>query len=326
MALSFHRLTSSIGSRVQPVAERLGRYFVVALLLRTMRELSDDDGSHMAASVAYYTIFSLFPLMLGLIAILSLFLESQDVQSRLTDFTTDYLPGSEDLIDQNVDSVLRLRGAIGIVAILGLLWSGSAVFGSVTRAVNRAWDVHRDRPFFISKPRQLTMALAVGFLFLVSLSASAFVRTAERFADADVAGVGFLVDAGGQVLLQGTSFVLMLAVFLLIYKFLPNTKTYWRYIWPGALVAAVLFELTKNLFILYLDRIASFENVYGTLAPVIVLLMWTYVSSFILILGAELSSEYGRLRQGVARGVLIHPHPSSEAPPDSDEQGPSPSP
>ncbi len=319
MASSFHRLISSLQSRVRPVTERIGRYFVIALLLRTMHELSDDDGTHMAASVAYYALFSMFPLLLGLIALLSLFLESQDVQSRLTDFTTDYLPGSEDLIDQNVDAVLRLRGAIGVVAFLGLLWSGSAIFGSVTRAVNRAWDVHRDRPFFISKPRQLTMGLAVGLLFLVSLSASAFVRTAERFADSDVAGVGFLINAGGQVLLQGTSFVLMLAVFLLIYKFMPNTKTYWRYIWSGALVAAVLFELAKNLFILYLDRIANFENVYGTLAPVIVLLMWTYVSSFVLILGAELSSEYGRLRHGVARGVLIHPHPSTEGLPHSDE-------
>ena len=100
----------------------------------------------------------------------------------------------------------------------------------------------------------------------------------------------------------------MLAVFLLIYRFMPNTRTYWRYIWPGALVAAVLFELTKNVFIVYLDRVANFENVYGALAPVIVLLMWTYVSSIVLIFGAEISSEYGRLKQGVGRGVLIHPH------------------
>ena len=308
MASFFHRCTSSLRSRSGSVAERLGRYFVIALLLRAVRELSDDDGTHMAASVAYHALFSLFPLLLGLIAFMSLFLESQDVQDRLTDFTTSYLPGSESLVDRNIDTVLQLRGAVGAIAILGLLWSGSAVFGAVTRAVNRAWDVHRDRPFFISKPRQLTMALAVSLLFLVSLAASTIVRTAERFYDSDVAAVQALVHTGGQFALQGTSFVLMLAVFLLIYRFMPNTRTYWRYIWPGALVAAVLFELTKNVFIVYLDRVANFENVYGALAPVIVLLMWTYVSSIVLIFGAELSSEYGRLKQGVGRGVLIHPH------------------
>ena len=106
-------------------------------------------------------------------------------------------------------------------------------------------------------------------------------------------------------------FGLTLGTFLMIYKFMPNTKTYWRYIWPGAVVGALLFELAKNLFILYLNRFSSFENVYGTLAPVIVLLLWAYVSSLILIMGAELSSEYGRLLEGVNRGVLLHPRDHS---------------
>ena len=262
--------------------------------------------------VAYYAIFSVFPLLLGLIAILSFsgVLESETAQARFTDFTSDYLPGSEDLInsniDSNVDTVLRLRGVLGVVSILGLIWSGSAIFGALARAVNRAWDVHKDRPLLKSKPRQMAMALAVGVLFLLSLSAAAFVRLAGRFEDSDLLAVGFLVDFGGQVILQGTAYLLTLSTFLLIYKFMPNTRTYWRFIWPGAAFAAVLFELAKNLFIVYLNRIASFEGVYGSLTPVIVLMLWAYVSSLILILGAELSSEYGRLRSGVERGVLLH--------------------
>jgi membrane protein len=261
----------------------------------------------MAASVAYYSFFSIFPLLLGLIALLSLFLESADIQSRLTDFVTNFLPGSEDLIDANIDAVLGLRGTLGVIAVVGLFWSGSAVFGAVTRAVNRAWDVHKDRPLFISKPRQLVMALSVGVLFYLSLSTATFVRVAGRFEGSDVPGVEFLANVGGQVLLQGTAFLLTLLTFLMIYRFTPNTKTYWRYIWPGAVVAAALFEIAKNLFIMYLNSFASFEDVYGSLAPVIVLLLWAYVSSFILIIGAELSSEYGRMRVGVARGVLLHP-------------------
>ena len=92
-----------------------------------------------------------------------------------------------------------------------------------------------------------------------------------------------------------------------MYKFIPNTKTYWQYIWPGAVVSALLFETSKNLFIFYLNRFTSFESVYGSLAPVVVLLLWTYISSFLVIFGAELSSEYGRLRAGVKRGELLHP-------------------
>ena len=99
----------------------------------------------------------------------------------------------------------------------------------------------------------------------------------------------------------------MVGLFLMLYKYLPNTKTYWRHIWPGALVAAILFEISKNVFIYYVNTFATFENVYGSLAPVVALLLWSYLSSLILILGAELSSEYGRLREGVERGTLIHP-------------------
>ena len=303
MLSAYRRLTASVERRVDPVRNRLLRIFLIVLIVRTVQEMSDDDGTHMAAGVAYYALFSLFPLLLGLIALFSLFVEPEDIQSRLSEFAADYLPGSQDLVNSNIE----VRGALGIVAILGLLWSGSAVFGAVTRAVNRAWDVHRDRPLLVSKPRQMVMAVVVGVLFWLSFTAAGFVRLAGAFDDSDVPGLGFLVDAGGRVLLQGMSFLLMLCIFLLVYRFTPNTRTYWRYIWPGAVLAAVLFEAAKTLFIVYLNRFATFETVYGSLAPVIVLLLWAYVSSLILILGAELSSEYGRLRRGVDRGVLLHP-------------------
>ena len=308
------RLVSAVQGRLHPWYDRLSRGFAVRLVVRTFQEMSADDATHMAAGVAFYAFFSLFPLLLGLTAVLSLFTASETVQSDLTDFASDYLPGSKELITYNLDVVSRLRGALGIFALLGLLWSGSAVFGAITRAVNRAWDVARDRPIYVGKPRQLLMALGVGILFFLSLGAASFGQVAQELAELEVTGVGFLFDTVGRFLLQGISFLLTLCIFLLIYKFVPNTKTYWRFIWPGAIVAAVLFELTKGLFLTYVDRFANFEHVYGSLAPVIGLLLWVYVSSLILILGAEISSEYGRLRRNVDRGVLMHPRPGSIGP------------
>ena len=275
----------------------------VALAVRTVREMSDDDATHMAAGVAYYAVFSLFPLFIGLIAIFNLMPSSEVGEAQLTDFLSDYLPGSEGLLVRNIE----VGGALGVFAIFGLLWSGSAIFGAVTKVVNRAWDVHKDRPLFVSKPRQLIMALTVGIMFATSLAAAAFVRAAEGYAGSDLPTPDFLIELGGRVFLQTASFVLTLTTFLLIYKLLPNTKTYWRYVWPGAMVAAVLFEIGKAVFLFYLERFANFENVYGSLGDVVILLLWVYVSSLILILGAELSSEYGRMREGVSRGVLLHP-------------------
>jgi membrane protein len=148
------------------------------------------------------------------------------------------------------------------------------------------------------------MALTVGILFALSFSSATVVRTAETLSRYDVPVLGLLVQQVGQILLQGFSFILVLAIFLLIYKFMPNTKTYWKYIWPGAVLGALLFEVAKNLFIFYLER-STYQSIYGSVTPVIVLLLWAYVSSLILLAGAELSSEYGRMRNNIGRGVLL---------------------
>ena len=113
---------------------------------------------------------------------------------------------------------------------------------------------------------------------------------------------GFAFKQWHMILFRLLSFIANLAIFLTLYKVLPNTKTHWRYIWPGALLAALLFEGGKYLFVFYLENFATFSAVYGSIGSVIALLLWAYVSAFILILGAELSSEYGRMLQGIGRG------------------------
>ncbi len=308
---AFVLLAASVERLTRPVRPWAERSFVAQLVIRTVREMGADDATHMAAGVAFYVLFSLFPLLLGLAALLSFFFETDAAHEQLTDFVIRYLPGSEEIVVSNIEAVYGLRGAIGLFAVLGLLWSGSAMFGAVNKAVNRAWDVHKDRPYYVRKPMQLLMAVGVSALFFLSMGAATVARTASRLAESDATSLGFLSDTVGRSLLQGTSLALITMLFLLIYKFMPNTKTYWRYIWPGAIVAAVLFEVTKNVFIIYVNRFANFENVYGSLAPVIAMLLWAYVGSLILILGAEISSEYGRLRRGVGRGELIHSKESS---------------
>ena len=247
--LTLNRLVTNARSWAHAGRVRLERVFVIRLATRTVHELGADDATHMAAGVAFYALFSLFPLLLGLSALMSFLIEDESVRSQFTEFAIEYLPGSEELVTHNIETVFGLRGAIGVFAVLGLLWSGSAVFGAIARAVNRAWDVGKDRPFYIAKPRQLAMALAVSLLFLLSLGAAAAVSLTERVSELEVPGLGFLYDTAGRFLLQGVSLVLTLFIFLLIYKLMPNTKTYWRYIWPGAVVGAVLFEAAKNLFI-----------------------------------------------------------------------------
>ena len=138
--------------------------------------MRDDDATHLAAGVAYYAMFSLFPLLLGFLAVAGLVLKSEGVEQKFLDFVTENLPGSEQIIKDNVGQVVRVRGLLGIGAFIGLLWTASAVFGAINRAVNRAWDIPRDAPFYIAKPRQMVMALGVGVLFLLSTSATSAIQ------------------------------------------------------------------------------------------------------------------------------------------------------
>ena len=299
--------------RYRAIMQRVRRHMAIMLVIRTLQEMSDDDATHMAAAISYYALLSLFPLTLGLIAIMS-FVQDAPSPDTITSWVASFLPGSENLVKVNIESVLAVRGTIGLFALVGLFWAGSAIFGGITRSINRAWDVHTDRPLYLSKARQLVMAVLTGLLFLFSTSITTFLRVYERFAEINIPFGDMLAGPFGDILvsttsmaiLHASSFVLVLMVFLMLYKYMPNTRTYWRYIWLGALVAAILFETTKNLFIIYLNTFTNFANVYGTLAPVVALLLWTYLSGLILILGAELSSEYGRIRRGIERGVLIN--------------------
>ena len=303
---AIQRTSDWINRRYGGIIDRVRRIFVVELAVRTAKELSEDDVSHMAAGVAYYALFSIFPLLLGLIAVMGFFLEPEEVEARVQEMTRGYLPGSEKLIAENISAVIGFRSALGVFSLIGLLWSGSAMFGALNRAINRAWDIHTDRPIYINKPRQLLMATSVGILFAISVTSATVVRTSEDLDSLGIPIVSHMAHTLGQIVLQTISLSLMIAIFLMIYKFMPNTKTYWKYIWPGAITGAVLFEISKNLFIIYLERWSSYENVYGSIAPVIIMLLWAYVSSLILLLGAEISSEYERLKHNLERGVLRH--------------------
>ena len=291
--------------RVRRLERRLMANQVVALVYRTVMEMSADDATHMAAGLAYYAVLSLFPLTVGLISLLGLLLPPEALHRDIFHFLEDYLPVSEELLSANIEAAGNIHGFLGVISFFGLFWSASLMFGAIARSVNRAWDIHKDRPFYIDKVRNIAMALSVAPLFLLSITTTAALQMLEG-AELPLGSAATLLDHGfAETLARILPFLFSLTIFLLIYKFTPNTQTYWRYIWPGAVLAAVLFEVSKSIFVFYVDNFANYEEVYGSLASVIVLLAWTYFSGLILITGAEFTSEYERMRHGVERGQVI---------------------
>lgn len=313
--------------RIRVRLRRLGRKLdaipIVHLFYRTVKEMGADDATHMAAGVAYYAMLSLFPLTVGLISLLGLMLDSEALEGEIIGFFQTYIPGSKELLAANINATGNIRGFLGVISFLGLFWSASLLFGAITRAVNRAWDIHKDRPFYIDKLRHILMAFSVAPLFLMSFGTTATLQFIGTYDIPVIGRVEFLDHDAINLLTRPLPFLFSLTIFLMIYKFTPNTQTYWRYVWPGALLAAVLFEVSKSVFVFYLDNFADYERVYGSLASVIILLGWTYISSLILITGAEFSSEYERMRLGVERGrVIVERHPIERSrPSQSDDAG-----
>jgi membrane protein len=259
----------------------------LSLLVETVKEASHDHAKDLAAAIAFWAFFSIFPLLIGILSLAGYLLQSAELQARIYEVVTDMFPGSASLVRDNLDAVVQYRGTMSWVGIGGLLWTASKGFGAITRAVNRALGAERTDNFLLSRIRNFFMVVAVSVLMIASIAITVALEIALDPSFLSRLGL----DAVNLPRLQGwtANFVLVFLIFALIYKLAPYVEVRWRQVLPGALLAAALFELVKSVFVVYLDRIADFEAVYGSLSSIIVLLLWLYLSAVILIYGAEYS-------------------------------------
>lgn len=293
--------------KYREVKDRLLEIPPVELVWRAVSQFGDDDGSHLAAGVAYYAVLSIFPLLVGIMAIASYFIDPDTVQSLIIEQIQAGAPGSSEFLMERITNIQRVRGTLGLFGIVGLIWTASAMFGAISRSVNRAWDIHHAPPFYLEKAKHIAMALGTSLLLVVSfiLTTSRVFISHAREIIGDFLPILFLPQYVYLILTSLISALIAFVVFLVIYKFIPHTDTRWRDIWLGALVAALLFEIGRNTFIFYLSNFGNYAEVYGSLASVVVLLIWIFISAVILIMGAEFASEFARMKRGVERGVPI---------------------
>jgi membrane protein len=263
---------------------------LIELIYRVFRNFSRDDGSHMAAGVAYYAIFSLFPLALGTIAIAGLFVSAEDVQDSVSKFLEEQVGvGSEALVTSNIEALLDARGAVGIVALVTLFWSSRAVFGAVHRVMNRAWKVTEPPHFLTYQLAQIGAAFGVAVIFI----ASATIGPTGR-ALASRTEFLFGVQIPWATLFTVLPLTLSALMFLMIFLVIPDAKVRWRDAIPAAVLATVLFEALKAGFAYYLSNLSSLDLVYGSVTTVVVLMLFLYLVAMVLVLSAELSSEYNK--------------------------------
>ena len=279
----------------------------VQIIFKAIRKGLQDHGKDLSSAIAFWAFFSIFPLLLGMSAAAGYFFRSMEAQERLFELVANSLPGSADLVQRNVDSVVAGRGTLGIAAIIGLIWSGSAVFGAITRAINLAVGAQRKHPFFLSKLRSFFLALAAALLLGLSIATSAALEVVAALDFSMLERLGIDPDSINQVAGTLAGLVLTFLTFALIYKMTPYVDTRWRQVVPGALLGAFVFEFVKRGFLFYLARVADFEAVYGSLSSIIVLLLWLYVSAWVLIIGAEYNIVRWQARHGARATRLTSP-------------------
>ncbi|MCI0440609.1 MAG: YihY/virulence factor BrkB family protein [Chloroflexi bacterium] len=314
------RWLSGFREKRNSVKARAEGFGPTALAIRTLKGLMENDATHFAAGISYYGFLSIFPLVLGITALLTVFLDPEQVRQAVTDAVEENVPGASNLIVGALDRVTAARGLAGIISVIGLLWTATAVFGAISRAVNRAWGIQKDRPFYIAKPRLLAMAISVGALLAVSMAATSAMQIVASLQEETVELPPFLSSTFFWVVSALVTLALSFSVFALIYKFIPNTKTYWSDVWLGALIGAILFEASKIAFVFYLNRFASYGEIYGALASVVILLVWMFISALILLLGAQFAVECARMKRGLPQGASIEESERASAAPEDRER------
>jgi len=268
------------------------------LLKLTFEEWTNDNAFELSAALAFYTIFSIAPVLLIAVGVASFFLTP--------DRATDQIVGEmEQMIGaQGANAVRQViessRGfgkgvwamSIGIVT---LIMGATAVFGELQSALNQIWDVKAkpDRgmimSFVVDRVRSFSIAIGVGFLLLVSLVISALISWLQNYMNTWLPGIPWVWQMANVV----SSFFVIAILFAMIYKFLPDVVISWRDVWIGAAVTAVLFTAGKYAIGIYLGHTAT-ASAFGAAGSLVVLLFWVYYSALISFLGAEFTQVYAR--------------------------------
>lgn len=278
---------------------------IVALLKQTFQEFGEDKVTRLAAALAYYTVFSLAPLLILALAVAGALFDRGAAQAQLIAQIRNLMgPTGAELIEQMLDNAAQPEagGIAAIVGVVTLIIGASAVFGQLQDALNTIWGV-MPRPGlnigYMIRQRVLSFALVlgIGFLLLVSLIIDTLIAGAQGMLFGSAEEANILVQIINLVISVGV-IALMFAV---LFKFLPDVRIAWRDVWVGAVVTALLFTIGKYLIGLYLGN-NSAASVYGAAGSLVVLLLWIYYSGLILFIGAEFTQVYA-----TRYGSLIEP-------------------
>jgi membrane protein len=280
-----------------------------AAVKRTVREFRVDNLSDWAAALTYYGVLSIFPALLVLVSLIDL--AGRGTIRTLLDNLGQVAPGSvNQILATAIKNLQATRGSAGVLALVGLavaLWSASGYIAAFMRASNAIYDVPEGRPIWKTLPIRLGVTVVV--MVLLAVSAVAVVATggvADRLGR--LLGIGSAAVTAWNILKWPVLLLVVSFMFALLYWASPNARQGFRWVTPGGILAVVVWVLASVAFAIYVANFGSYNKTYGSLASVIIFLVWLWLSNTAILLGAELNAELERGR-AIAEG-----HPEDREP------------
>jgi membrane protein len=258
----------------------------------------NSDNLTYAASIAYYALLSLFPFFLLAFALLGRSTADVNNRNEVLTFVLRYFPAQFEFITKQLDAFGGESVSIGVAGTIALVWGALGVFGAISTAVNYAWGVEKQRSFWKHKLLSFVMLLFAGLILLIALLLISATHVVGASWFAEVLQVFPWLGVLRGFAVRHATTLLFIAVVGLIFYFVPNAKVRFRDVWIGALMTGLLWKGALEGFSWYMRDMTRFTRVNGSIAAVVVFLVWVYIQAVILLYGVEFTAAYARLRRG----------------------------
>ncbi|CAH0345196.1 YihY/virulence factor BrkB family protein [Bacillus sp. CECT 9360] len=261
----------------------LKRSFFVNLVKR----VHEDDVAGLAAQLAYFFLLSLFPLLLFIISLLPyLPLSEQDILNVVSSYAP---PETMQLIEKNIEEVMRGNGKLLSFAVIATIWPASNGLNAIMRAFNRAYNVKENRHFIVARGMAIILTLAMIFVFIVALLLPVFGKQIGLFLTANFGFSDEFIWIWNTFRWVISSLVVFF-VLTMLYWLAPNKKMSCLSVLPGSIAATIGWSLVSLGFSFYVSRFGNYTTTYGSLGGIIVLMIWFYLSGYIILVGGEINA------------------------------------
>jgi len=283
-------------------------YLTALAIWRGVTGIYNSNDLTFASSIAYYALLSLFPFFLLALAILASVTDNDAQRAAVLNFVLRYFPQRFEFVNAQLQTMQASGVQLGVFGSVLMVWAAMGVFGAITSAVNHAWGVEKQPSYLKHKLMSFLMLVTASLLLLVGLLLASAIDVAEaRWFEVVITRVPELLILQGW-LLKSASTVIFIVLVGLVFYFVPNAAVRFRDVWVGAVLTGLLWRAALAGFSRYVRDLHRF-SVHGSIAAVVVFLVWIYISAVILLYGVEVTAAYARLRRRRPEEIPAAPAP-----------------